>query len=176
LCVLDFLPHSSDRMASVSLSLFMHAPCRAFASPSHYVSVCVFLPPVAPSVPQWVITGLRQGVPHYVTVAAHNGISWGPATASEPASETPVNQPPSQPPNVAIETLSNGDVLVQWAPSVNDGGDAVFNYEVEWDTVSTFSSASRIARTVSVPVSSLSPVSDVQSISTYFNTEAGRAG
>jgi hypothetical protein len=69
-----------------------------------------------------LVGGLRQGVPHYVTVAAQNGVGWGPATRSEPASETPVNQTPSAPTNVAIETVSNGEVLVQWSPPVNSGG------------------------------------------------------
>jgi hypothetical protein len=55
-------------------------------------------------------------------------------------------------------------------------GETVFNYEIEWDTVSTFTSTNRIARTSYVVSSDVSPVYDVQSISTYFSGEAGRGG
>jgi hypothetical protein len=123
-----------------------------------------------------VIDGLPSGVPMYAQVRAFNGRWSTEATTSLPPYLVTVNTPPASPINVDMEPLSNSEILVQWSPPVDSGGEPIIKYEVEWDTLPTFTSPDRLLRTTRVLASAVSPIYDVQSISTSFTDEVGRGG
>jgi hypothetical protein len=84
-----------------------------------------------------VLTDLAQGIPVFVRVKAGNSQGYGLPAASTPASLQPyeASDPPS---NVKLYVTSNSMLTVTWSPPLNNGGDSVKSYIVEWDTVPEF--------------------------------------
>jgi hypothetical protein len=92
---------------------------------------------------EYVITGLAQGVPYYVRVFANNSVGAGAAAAAAPAPQRPRTAPAPLGygsvllrPVLADATTSVLDAATSiellWTPSLDDRGDAVSAYHVEW--------------------------------------------
>jgi len=85
------------------------------------------------------LTGLVTGTFYFVRVYAYNSQGFGLPTASTPGSLNP-HRAPDAPTNVILRPTSNTMLTVSFAYPVNDGGDLVTRYRIEWDTVSNFNS------------------------------------
>ena len=91
-------------------------------------------------------------LPRYVRVRAYNSFAWGEAGFPDPTSAQPALRPPGEPQSVVLAVTSGVGLFVSWeAPSTNlvvyggDGGSAIEEYLVEWDTSAKFDSPSRRA-------------------------------
>lgn len=91
-------------------------------------------------------------LPRYVRVRAFNSFAWSEPGFPDPASAQPSLRPPGEPQSVVLAVTSGVGLLVSWeAPSTNlivyggDGGSAIEEYLVEWDTSAKFDSPSRRA-------------------------------
>jgi hypothetical protein len=84
-----------------------------------------------------ILNGLAQGVPVYVRVKARNSQGYGLPASSTPASLQPyeASDPPS---NVKLSITSNSMLTVSWSPPLNNGGDEIKSYIVEWDIAADF--------------------------------------
>ena len=81
-----------------------------------------------------------------------------------PRSLAPADQPPGAPTTPLLSVVSETEVFVQWDAPALDGGFPVSQYRVDLDTSSTFSSGN--LRSTIVLASAVSPIADVQSITT----------
>ena len=112
------------------------------------------------------VTTTVQGAPYFIRVAAVNSFGTGPFALSNPRAMQPTPQPPSGPVDVFVEAMSDSEILVQWNPPIEIGGRPVTHYKVEYDALSTFASGANGGPygSVSVSSSTLSKISDVQSV------------
>jgi len=85
------------------------------------------------------ITNLQTGVFYYFRVSAMNTQGYGLATLSTPASLNPY-QAASAPTNVVLAVTSDTMLTVSFGQPLDNGGDVVTGYRVEWDTSSGFNS------------------------------------
>jgi hypothetical protein len=85
------------------------------------------------------ITGLTKGTAYYLRVRAYNSRGYSVAQASSPAFDTP-REIPSAPTNVQLESTSPTMLTVGWDDVLDNGGEAITQYKVEWDLTSTFTS------------------------------------
>merc|ERR1712166_558481 len=92
------------------------------------------------------IPGLVQGTPYYVRGFAYN--SKGYSLATHAASTQKPMKVPTGPTAVTLSVVSGTSLRVIWSPPVDDGGDTITSYAVEWDTLSNFSSTSKSTHTV----------------------------
>lgn len=108
----------------------------------------------------------KAGVPYYVRAAATNEVGTGSFRASSPTSLQPAAQTPSGPTHATMETLSDVGIVVQWEAPLSDGGEAISEYVVEWDTAATFDSAADGNPTGSaiIDASEQGSVADVQAV------------
>ncbi|KAJ1413581.1 fibronectin type III, partial [Ochromonadaceae sp. CCMP2298] len=83
------------------------------------------------------ISGLATGVPVYVLVSAANGQGYGDTAASVPTSLNPY-QPADAPTQVFLRATSDTILTVAFGAPVDDGGDAIISYRVQWDITPTF--------------------------------------
>jgi hypothetical protein len=90
---------------------------------------------------QKTLTGLSQGTFYFVRVSACNSQGCGTITPTVPPSLNPF-QSSSAPSNVVLFVTSDTMLTVGFAPPLDNGGDRVTQYRVEWDTVATFNSLS----------------------------------
>lgn len=107
-----------------------------------------------------------SGVPYYVRAAAVNVVGTGKFRASSPTSLQPAAQPPTPPTHAKVRPLSDTELMVQWESPLLDGGEAISEYVVEWDTATTFDSGSDgnpLGSTV-VGASAQGSVADVQAV------------
>jgi hypothetical protein len=85
-----------------------------------------------------VIAGLQQGLPYYVRVTAYNTQGYGsPAAAISAGAGTPYQAPmkaPGRPTSVALTVKSGSELRVTWNPPLDNGGDAVTAYRIEYST------------------------------------------
>jgi hypothetical protein len=82
-----------------------------------------------------------QGQPYYVRVFAYNSIGYGPMVDSGATTYHPMVEP-GLPTSVSLTVLSGASLRVFWHPPLDNGGDTVTKYRVEWDTTSLFSTLS----------------------------------
>uniref|UniRef100_A0A7S4I964 Fibronectin type-III domain-containing protein n=1 Tax=Odontella aurita TaxID=265563 RepID=A0A7S4I964_9STRA len=83
------------------------------------------------------ISGLIPGQFYYVRVSAINSQGQGISQESTPRSLNP-HQKPSAPTNVRLFATSDTMMTIGWEDPVSDGGDAIVQYRVEWDTTPGF--------------------------------------
>ena len=83
------------------------------------------------------ITGLVPGVYVYVRVSAGNSQGYGPFQTSTPASLNPY-QTSDAPTNTLLRVTSSTMLTVSFALPLNNGGDTISLFRVEWDTVPGF--------------------------------------
>lgn len=92
---------------------------------------------------QFRLTNLDKGVSYFVFVRAGNAIGLGERQASTPASEYP-REAPSAPSNVVIGVTSgranDSKITIGYDLPLNNGGDAVSSFVVEWDVQRGFDS------------------------------------
>ncbi|KAH8073996.1 hypothetical protein JL721_2552 [Aureococcus anophagefferens] len=74
-----------------------------------------------------------SGGPTYVRVAANNDYGRGEYRASSPLALTPSTQKPDPPAYVRAEVVSPTELLVEWTAPLNDGGQPVTSFKVEYD-------------------------------------------
>jgi hypothetical protein len=87
------------------------------------------------------ITNLVTGTYYFVRVSAQNSQGYGNTALSVPSSLNPY-QTPDGPTNVLLRSTSNCMLTVSFDLPVDDGGDPISSYRVEWDTDSRFNSVS----------------------------------
>lgn len=99
-----------------------------------------------------VVPAASSWLPRYARVRAYNSFAWGEPGIPDPASSQPALRPPGEPQNVVLAATSGVGLLLSWeAPSTDlavyggDGGSAIEEYLVEWDTSAKFDSPSRRA-------------------------------
>lgn len=99
-----------------------------------------------------VVPAASSWLPRYARVRAHNSFAWGEPGIPDPASSQPALRPPGEPQNIVLAATSGVGLLLSWeAPSTalavygGDGGSAIEEYLVEWDTSAKFDSPSRRA-------------------------------
>lgn len=83
------------------------------------------------------IFGLTQGIPYYVRVSAYNQIGFGASTASA-LPQKPIVVP-GRPTTVSLIVASASQLRVSWSPPVDNGGDVVTKYLIEYALDSLFS-------------------------------------
>ena len=83
------------------------------------------------------ISGLSTGVFYFVRVSAANSQGYGLTTS---AGSLNPHRAPDAPTGVNLRVTSDSMLTVSFANPVNDGGDAVTFFRVEWDTVVNFNS------------------------------------
>lgn len=99
-----------------------------------------------------VIPAASSWLPRYARVSAYNSFAWGEPGVPDPASSQPALRPPGEPQSILLAVTSGVGLAVSWEePSTNlvvyggDGGSAVEEYLVEWDTSAKFDSPARRA-------------------------------
>lgn len=99
-----------------------------------------------------VIPTASSWLPRYARVRAYNSFAWGEPGVPDPASSQPALRPPGEPQSVILSVTSGVGLAVSWEePSTDlivyggDGGSAIEEYLVEWDTSAKFDSPSRRA-------------------------------
>lgn len=85
------------------------------------------------------ISGLQNGVFYFVRVSAANSQGYGATTASAPSSLNP-NQQSSFPSNVKLAVTSDTMLTVGFDLPIDNGGDVITGFRVEWDISLTFNS------------------------------------
>ncbi|CAM9165015.1 unnamed protein product, partial [Choristocarpus tenellus] len=99
-----------------------------------------------------VVPAASSWLSRYARVTAYNSYEWGLPGYPDPRGAIPVQRPPGQVQNLQLYITSGVGLLVQWdEPSTDlityggDGGSAIEEYLVEWDTSAKFDSPSRKA-------------------------------
>jgi len=87
------------------------------------------------------ITNLKKGVFYFVRVRARNDQGYGESQVSTPKSLNP-HQRSSSPTNVKLGITSDTLLTIGWSLPLDNGGDQVTKYRVEWDTHQEFTSIS----------------------------------
>jgi len=85
------------------------------------------------------ISGLTPGVFYFVRVLAKNSQGFGTPAFSTPSSLNPY-QISDGPTNVFLRSTSNSMITVSFDYPLNDGGDTISAFRVEWDTAPNFNS------------------------------------
>ncbi len=108
----------------------------------------------------------QSGVPYYVRAAAINAVGTGGFRTSSPTSLQPAAQPPAAPTFARVKPLSDTELVVQWEAPLSDGGEAISEYVLEWDTATTFDSGAdgNPLGSALVNASELVSVADVQAV------------
>jgi titin len=101
------------------------------------------------------ISGLTTGVYYYVRVAAYNSQGYGAYQTSTPAALNPATKP-SVPTNVQLGVTSDSLLTVSFDEPLNNGGDTISNYLIEWDVSASFNSVSTLPNKGSVTISASS--------------------
>ena len=85
------------------------------------------------------ISGLTKGQAYYFRVRAYNSRGYGSVQPSSPAYDVP-RELPAAPTNVQMQVTSPTMLTVSWEPPLDNGGEAITQYKVEWDITATFTS------------------------------------
>ncbi|KAL7514942.1 hypothetical protein ACHAXN_013076 [Cyclotella atomus] len=113
-----------------------------------------------------------QAAPYFIRVAAVNSFGTGPFALSNPRALQAAPQPPSAPVDLFVEAVSDSELLVQWNTPLENGGQPVTHYKVEYDGLPSFSSGANGGPygSVSVSSSSIAGFPDVQSITVKIDS------
>jgi hypothetical protein len=76
----------------------------------------------------------------FVRVSAFNSVGYGTYASTMPAKAEPAVNVPTIPRNVAATVGSSTSLVVSWDTPVTNGGSSLTQYEVQWDTVNSFTS------------------------------------
>ncbi|KAL4164561.1 hypothetical protein KRP22_004426 [Phytophthora ramorum] len=144
--VVLFNPPGDDGGDTVTGYELQWATDTAFTSPSSAV-VQLTIGMSAPY--RRIISALTKGTRYYARVRARNSQGFGQFQVSSPASQQPYTTP-SSPTQVVLGVTSATMLTVGWAPPLDDGGDAVSGYVVQWDLSPSFDSLAVAASTSAV--------------------------
>jgi len=86
------------------------------------------------------ISGLTQGTDYYIRVFAYNSVGFGPMAALAQPFHPRVA--PGRPTSVSLVVVSGSSLRVIFSSPLDDGGDTVTAYRVEWSTDAAFVGAS----------------------------------
>jgi len=86
------------------------------------------------------ISGLATGVPVYVRVSAANTQGYGDSASSVPTFLNPY-QPSDAPTQVFLRATADTMLTVSFGAPVDNGGDDIISYRVQWDITPTFNGA-----------------------------------
>lgn len=99
-----------------------------------------------------VVPAASSWLPRFARVTAYNSFAWSEPGVPDPISSQPALRPPGEPQSVTLAVTSGVGLAVSWEePSTNlvvyggDGGSAIEEYLVEWDTSAKFDSPARRA-------------------------------
>jgi len=130
-----FNPPASDGGDTITQYKVDYSPSSAFVNTSSLL--VTYLAGGAPFFA--TISGLRTGTYYYVRVSAMNSQGYGIPTLSTPSSLNPY-QSSQGPATVSLYPTSGTMITVAFTPPLDNGGDAIVTYRVEWDIVATFNS------------------------------------
>jgi hypothetical protein len=132
-----FLPPTDDGGDAVDSYLVEYAPNPDFAGA---LSVSVIM--LSAGAPFYrLLPNLKAGQDYWVRVKAHNSQGYGNPQAASPAFEHPYVEP-GPPSNVRLGVTSDTMLTVGFDYPLDDGGDRVTLFRVEWDTSPSFNSLS----------------------------------
>lgn len=116
-----------------------------------------------------LISGLQKGTFYFIRVRARNSQGLGQAQIASPMSLNP-SVKPGPPTNVVVGVTSPSMLTVGWNVPVDDGGDAITAYRIQWDANAMFEAWNLDANTVVVTdVSSRSyTIGRLQHLATYY--------
>lgn len=132
---ITFNPPSSDGGDTITSYMLEYATKSDFSNAA--VAYVTYLAGGSPFFK--TISGLTNGVFYYVRVRACNSQGCGKATATTPSRLNPYQQSDA-PASVLLRATSNTMLTVEWTPPLDNGGDVITAYRVEWDVSLTFSS------------------------------------
>jgi hypothetical protein len=89
---------------------------------------------------------LVQGTPYYVRAFSYNTLGYSLPTHAS-STQKPMKVP-TGPTAVTLSVISGTALRIIFSPPVDDGGDTITSYVVEWDTLSNFSSTAKSSWTV----------------------------
>lgn len=90
------------------------------------------------SILQYTIEGLTLGEAYSVRVRAANTEGYGSMVNAVPASLRPL-EAPGVPQDVNLIVMSNAMLKLVWSSPTSNGGNAITQYRVDWDTAADFS-------------------------------------
>ena len=129
---------TTDDFSNIATSGFYHILPARDAGGRHFYNI------VLPAASSWL--------PRFARVRAYNSYAWSKPGLPDPRSAQPALRPPGEPQHVTLIVTSGVGLLVSWeAPTTElvvfggDGGSAIEEYLVEWDTSAKFDSPSRRA-------------------------------
>ena len=109
------------------------------------------------------LTMLKTGVQYYVRVSACNSFGCGLPTTSSPSSLKPCRTS-SAPRNVQLAVTSDTMLTVSFDSPLDNGGDDISKYRIEWDVSSNFNSIN------SLPVKGFQDIDTSEGSSTMYYT------
>ena len=101
------------------------------------------------------VSALTNATPYYFRVAAVNAVGTGayyPGAADAAVSATPAPTAPAAP-SALMAAAANAAVTLNWTAPTSDGGAAITNYMVEYDTDMNFSSSPTTVSTATAATS-----------------------
>nr|CCA13958.1 similar to titin isoform N2B putative [Albugo laibachii Nc14] len=116
-----------------------------------------------------MISDLQKGSFYFIRVRARNSQGLGPAQIASPMSLNPSTKP-GAPTNVVVGVTSSSMLTVGWDVPIDDGGDAITAYRIQWDANAMFDAWNLDANTViitDVTVRSYTIVG-LQHLATYY--------
>jgi len=76
----------------------------------------------------------------FVRVSAFNSVGYGKYASTMPSKAEPTVNVATVPRNVAFTVGSSTSLIASWDTPITNGGSAITDYEVQWDTVDSFTS------------------------------------
>jgi len=115
--------------------------------------------------------GLETGTTYYARVRALNSQGYGSVALTSPESEVP-RRTPGAPSNVAVYSASFDAITVSFNDPIDDGGETIDFYKIEWDLTPTCNSNAEAPNKGTVVVSASQynyyTISDLSNTTQYF--------
>jgi len=133
--IVSFNPPSDDGGDAITKYMIEYSVNSDFSS-----STSVFFDNTNGGAPfQKVISGLVKGTFYFVRVSAYNSQGYSRPTITTPSSMNPYSKSQG-PTNVEVRSTSNSMITVSFNLPIDNGGDAITKYRVEWDVSINFNS------------------------------------